>query len=130
MNYSVFYREFGKMLYAIAKADGAIQLKELEEVHKIIKEDLAPLEESVDEFGTDKAFYAEFQFEIMEEADENVENALYSFLSYVKSHKEHLSPKLKKICINAVEKVAMAYKGTNKVEQFMIDVLKKELKAL
>jgi uncharacterized tellurite resistance protein B-like protein len=40
--YKVFYKELGKLLYSIAKADGTIQIKEMEMIRQIVKDELVP----------------------------------------------------------------------------------------
>ena len=64
-----YYKELGKLLYAVAKADGKINPHEVEELKRIIKSELVPAEKETDEFGTDTAFYIEFEFDIYEEMD-------------------------------------------------------------
>jgi hypothetical protein len=60
MEAQLFYKELGRLLYAIAAADGTVQDKELATLKRIVKEELAPLEASTDHFGTDQAYITEF----------------------------------------------------------------------
>ena len=68
MRYKNFYSELGKLLYAVAKADGKISKSEAEAIHKAVKEELVPQETHTDEFGTDAAHFTEIEFEIMDQA--------------------------------------------------------------
>src|SRR6478609_897257 len=125
--YKVFYKELGKLLYSIAKADGTIQIKEMETIRQIVKDELVPLEDSVDEFGSDAAFYTEFEVEALEEMDIHVENVFFDFIKFMRETQYGKNERIKQMCIRSIERVAEAYKGVTKVEQHMVDVLKAEL---
>lgn len=125
--YKIFYKELGKLLYSIAKADGAIQYKEMEMIRQIVKEELVPLEDSVDEFGSDAAFYTEFEVETLEEMDIHVENVFFDFIKFMRETPYGKNPRIRQMCIRSIERVAEAYRGVTKVEQHMVDVLKTEL---
>lgn len=125
--YKKLYKNIGVLLYAIAKADGQIQDKEIKAIHQIVVEDLAPLEESVDNFGTDAAFFAEFEFEILQDHDIGAQKAFDRFVAFAKENQKNLSPELRALIVKIVEKVAAAYRGINKAEAEMIESLKKHL---
>ncbi|MCS6968249.1 MAG: hypothetical protein RMJ44_05590 [Cytophagales bacterium] len=125
--YKKLYKHIGVLLYAIAKADGKIHDKEVKAIQQIVVEDLAPLEDSVDEFGTDAAFFAEFEFEILRDREISPQKALEKFLAFAKEQDKNLTPQLRQLIIKCVEKVAISYRGTNKAEAQMIEVLKKHL---
>lgn len=125
--YKKLYKNIGILLYAIAKADGQIQDKEIKAIHRIVTEDLAPLEESVDAFGTDTAFFAEFEFAILQDRDISAQKAFDRFIVFAKENEKNLSPQLRELIVKSVEKVAAAYRGTNKSEAAMIEALKKQL---
>jgi uncharacterized tellurite resistance protein B-like protein len=130
MNYKQFYIELGNLLYAIANADGAIQKEEYDQLYKLVREELLPLEDSVDEFGTDNAFYTEFEFEALMDRKASVSETFQSFVKFAKENRTHMDDTIKKICIHSVEKIARAYRGIDKYEQELIDNLKKEFKTL
>ncbi len=125
--YKKLYKNIGVLLYAIAKADGQIQDKEIKTIHRIVVEDLVPLEESVDNFGTDAAFFAEFEFEILQDRNIRAQKAFDRFIAFAKENQKNLSPELRALIVKSVEKVAAAYRGTNKAESEMIESLKKHL---
>jgi hypothetical protein len=125
--YKKFYKQLGKLLYAVAKADGKIQEPEVKAIHEIVTTDLAPLENSVDPFGTDAAFYAEFEFELLRDREVKKDKAYQAFLDYLKENDKHIKPHLRNLAITAVEKVAEAYQGTEKAEADLIADLKKHL---
>lgn len=130
MNYKKLYIELGKLLYAIAKVDGKIQPQEKEALKNFVKEQLAPLEGSIDKFGSDKAFYAEFEFETLEAADVDYTDALKSWIDYIHAHSELFNEQLIKLVFDAVKQIADAYRGTSKVEMEIIDLLNEEFKKI
>ncbi|MEA3494656.1 MAG: hypothetical protein U9R42_01330, partial [Bacteroidota bacterium] len=130
MDYKQFYIELGRLIYAIAKSDGEVQKEEVSIFKKILNEELLPLEDATDEFGTDSAFYTEFEFENLSERDATVNETFVSFIKFLKSNKKDVTEEIKQVCLNSVIKVADAFAGIEKSEQYFIDKLKKELDEL
>ncbi len=130
MNYKQFYTELGKLSYAIAKSDGSIKEVEKEEFLKIIKDELLPFEKSVDDSGTDSAYYTEFEFETLMERNAGVDETFKSFIDFVEKHKSAINGKLKQRCLNVVNKIALTYKGMEEPEKVLIEKLKKKLNTL
>lgn len=130
MDYKQFYIELGRLLYAIAKSDGEVQDEEISEFYKLVKEELLPLEDSTDEFGTDRAFYTEFEFEALFDREATVNETFISFIKYMKANKPEITPKIKEVCLSAVNRIAEAYAGIEESEKFFIDRLKHELDEL
>ncbi|MCB9232888.1 MAG: hypothetical protein H6581_14545 [Bacteroidia bacterium] len=111
-----FYKEFGKVLYAMAMADGEIQPNEKSVMFTMVREELAPLEKQSDEYGTDLAFYVLFSFEMEEEVNDSVENAINSFLFFLSNHQIKISPKVRNACLNILRKIAKSYGRITKPE--------------
>ena len=130
MDKQEFYIETGRLLYAIAKADGIIQEAEHKKIIQIIREHLKPLDESQDAFGTENAFYTEFEFERLTDYDVKVRDAFQSFIEFAQDNKDDITPELKKLIMAMVEKVAVVYNGTEDSEQALIDRLKRKLDEL
>jgi len=101
-----FYIEFGKVLYALAIADGYVSEKEKNAVIQLVKDKLAPLEDMPDQFGTDLAFYTEFAFETEEDFFDSKEAALESFNSYLRVTKMRLPGPFKKACMEILHTLA------------------------
>lgn len=130
MDKQEFYIETGRLLYAIAKADGNIQESEREKIIQIIKDQLKPSDESHDAFGTENAFYTEFEFERLMDYDVKVRDAFQSFIEFAEDNKEDLTPELRKLILSMVEKVAVVYNGMEDSEQVLIEKLKRKLNEL
>ena len=124
MRYKNFYSELGKLLYAVAKADGKISPKEAQEIHKAVAEELVPQEPHTDEFGTDAAHFTEIEFEIMDETMADPETAFDSFITYVEEHHTAFDERLKRITLEVAQRVADSYRGVNRKEAEILDRLK------
>jgi uncharacterized tellurite resistance protein B-like protein len=128
MLYQELYSEIGKLLYAVADVDGVISEVEKEAIYEIVKKELVPVDAHKDEYGTDAAYYAEFEFEFLEEGKTmDVETAFNSFIDFVEDHKTALRPEIKNICVHVAEKVAKAYHDSNLKEAELIEKLKNKL---
>ncbi len=127
LNIKNFYKELGRLLYSVAYADGKVRKQEVDALREFILKELAANETSTDSSGMNQAFYAQFQFEDMEDKTTPAELAFLNFYDYLKQNAGKFDDKMKQQIIRAVEKVASAYKGINKTEMELIDVLKQKL---
>jgi len=62
-NIKQYYKELGKLVYAVAAADGAIQPEEKEKLHQFVLKEIAYHEHTVDSSGMNQALYVDFEFE-------------------------------------------------------------------
>lgn len=127
MIYKNFYSEVGKLLYAIAKADGTIDSKEIKAIHQMVLKDLVPLESSTDEFGTDSAFYVEMEFDYLNENLYDPDVAFNSFVDYVQDHYSAFDSKMKTAVFNVANTLTQSFHETNIKDHYMIEKLKKVL---
>lgn len=130
MLYKEFYSELGKLLYAIADSDGVITKQERTALLELVKKELVPNENSIDEFGTDAAFYTEFEFDIMDDAITEPKVAFESFINFMEMHRKAIDKKLIKITLKVATKIADSYYQTNKKEHDLINMLKNKLNHL
>ena len=124
MIYKNFYSEVGKLLYALAKADGSITSEEIRAIHKLVLEDLVPLESSTDEFGTDSAFYVEMEFDYLNENFYDPDVAFHSFIDYVEEHYTAFDVKLKETVYNVAKTLTSSFHETNIKDHYMVEKLK------
>ncbi len=122
MNYSKFYIQFGKLLYAIAKSDGKVQEEEIDEFYRIVKRELQAIQ---DKSGTnqDNSIFTEFEFEQLVFADADKEKTFEAFLDFIRKNSGSITPEIRELCIESVRRVALAYNGIVMQEQDMIDRL-------
>lgn len=130
INYKQFYKELGHLLYAIAYSDGKVRKKEVDALREFVLKELAPFEPSKDSSGMNQAFYTQFEFEDVANKNNSASIVFLSFVEYLKKNAVQMNDHLKTSIVKAVEKVAQAYKKTNKHELEMINKLKEEIEVL
>lgn len=122
MDSKEFYVSFGRLLYAIAKADGYIQMTEYAEFAEIVSHELHPLEEK---FNFESSFKSLFEFKELSDKDVSVDKAFEDFSNFMKANKADIDNEIKQLCLNAAQKVAESYEGVVESEQVLLDRLKK-----
>lgn len=128
MDYRKYYNELGKLLYAVANIDGRVQKKEMEEVHRVVRDELMHLEDSEDDFDMDAAFFTEFEFDYLsEENTMSSQELLDSFREYV-SNTPELRPSMKRAAQRAAYRVANSFAGVNKAESKFLDKIDEVLR--
>ncbi|MBL0128804.1 MAG: hypothetical protein IPP83_15410 [Flavobacteriales bacterium] len=127
MEAQLFYKELGRLLYAIAAADGRIAAKEVAVLKKVVAEQLVPQEVTTDHFGTDQAFITEFEFDVLADRGADVDGAFDSFIAYMSRHKADLSAKRKELIYRCADAVAHAFHGVGKAELPLLIELHKHL---
>ena len=130
MLYKEFYAELGKLLYAVADIDHMITSEEKKKLQDVVKKELVPQEMHIDAFGTDVAYYAEMEFDFLDEQIGDAEAAFDSFIDFVKDHHTAFDEQMKKTALSIAKELAAAYHGTNKKEKVLIEKLQKELKKI
>jgi hypothetical protein len=85
MNATRLYSEIGKLLYAIASADGTISASEKLKLNELMQKSLLRVKKK-DQFGTPIGYYTEIEFEFLEEELIDPELAISSFLDYIEEH--------------------------------------------
>lgn len=116
MEAQLFYKELGRLLYAIAAVDGAVTAKEVRALKQIVSQELVPREVSTDHFGTDQAFITEFEFEVLADRVATPEGAFDSFVAYMARHRNDLDPDRKELIYRAADAVAHAFHGVGRKE--------------
>jgi hypothetical protein len=130
MLYKDFYSELGKLLYAVADIDGVITKKEKLRLQDIVRKELAPGEIHRDKFGTDVAYYTEFEFDVLDEEIADAETAFYSFIDFVEAHRNRFAESMRKASIRITRELAAAYRRTNRKEKILLDILQYKLNNL
>lgn len=131
MDYKQYYTALGKLVYAIAMADGSIQTEEVNKIFNFVISQLIELEEST---GSGKeallAFNTEKEFHRLRKNNESVKVAYQQFIDFLEENKSDFDEKMKTTCIKLMEKVAIAHNGIEDSEQAMIDMVKNRLNTL
>ncbi|MBK9149273.1 MAG: TerB family tellurite resistance protein [Flavobacteriales bacterium] len=127
MEAQLFYKELGRLLYAIAAADGKISDQEIRTLKKVVSDQLVPQEVSTDHFGTDQAYITEFEFDVLAERGASVEGAFDSFIAYMARHRHDLTTQRKELIYRCADAVASAFHGVGKAELPLLIELHKHL---
>ncbi len=130
LNLKLFYKELGQLLYAVAYADGKIRKQEVEALREFVVKELLPSEYSIDSSGMNQVFYTQFEFDEFAKNAVPTQAVFANYITYLKENAIHLTEKHKTSILHAVEKVAGAYKHTNKKEEELIIALKTEINHL
>ncbi len=116
MNRQLFYKEFGRLLYALAAVDGQVSTKEVATLKRIVKEQLVPHELFKDHYGSDQAFTTEFEFDVLLDRSADADACFDSFLAYMSQHRDEQHMALDRTILRAADEVANAFHGVNKKE--------------
>lgn len=130
MDYREFYAELGKLLYAVADADGIISPQERESMYQLIRTRLMHREIHTDEYGTNDAWYAAFEFEVAEEQGMSPEEAFDSFSDFLDRRRLEIDPEMKQVCLVLADRLAESYRHTNRREADLIRQLREKLFSL
>jgi uncharacterized tellurite resistance protein B-like protein len=127
MEATLFYKELGRLLYSIAAVDGPVRAKEVETMKWVVKDLLVPVEASTDHFGTDAAYIAEFEFDVLAERQASSESCFDSFIAYMARHHNDLTEERRELIHTCALAVAHAFHGVNSRELPMLIELRRHL---
>lgn len=124
-NLKQYYKELGKLVYAVAIADGIIQPEELENLHTTVMKELVYNEPSSDSSGMNQAFYIDFEFEKSMDERLDIDEAVKAFNQFINNNAEPNDEALIKRSLKLLKNVSNAY--TDKKEKLIIDRVEREL---
>lgn len=127
-NIKQYYKELGKMVYAVAIADGVVQEEERENLHRFVLKALANNEHTYDSSGMNQAFYVDFEFEESAKNKMNLNGSIAAFSKFIQENHEPNDKQLIERSVKLLEVVANAY-SKNK-EKNIIEAFKNRLKSL
>ena len=130
MHYRQYYSELAKLLYAVANIDGKISKKEKDELRTVVRNELVPAEKHIDNFGTDAAYYAEIEFDILEDTVADPQAAFESFTNYIETHHSAIDGRMRELSLRAAKRIAQTYHKTSNKEKVLIKKLEAKLKLL
>jgi len=130
MGTALFYKELGKLLYAIAIADETVTEQEKAAVSKLIRERLLHKETDEDRFGSNEAWITQFSFDTSADSFTTAEEAFQEFLDFAKAYKHDLTDQDLDVCISLSEHMADTYHHVNKKENAMLKELREFLKKI
>ncbi|MBK9274279.1 MAG: hypothetical protein IPM49_07045 [Flavobacteriales bacterium] len=116
MEAQLFYKELGRLLYAVAAVDGKVSPKEVDTLKRVVKERLVPVEAGMDHFGSDQAYITEFEFDVLAERNATSEEAYTSFIAYMARHRNDLGGERRDLIYACAHAVARAVHGVGAKE--------------
>ena len=119
-----FYRELGKILYAVAKADGNIQAKEISELEKQILHELKTLKHFKDNPEYLEIILTKLSFINCMRNHLPVHEAANSFRNYIMEFGDRLDHHLREMAIFLINHVAQANQGISREEEKLIHEIK------
>jgi uncharacterized tellurite resistance protein B-like protein len=114
-----FYIEFGKVIRAVAQADGKVQASEIKTLKNEINNRLSPLEERTDDYGNNLAASTTFAFE-SEEPAPPCEKAVVEFENFLKRQQVAIPPQLAQELRHLLQNVAQAHDGIEDAERAIL----------
>ena len=127
MDYRVFYSELGKLLYAVADADGVVSKEEKKSLYDLVKTRLAHKEVHTDEFGTNDVWYSVFEFDIAEDQSLTAMDAFQSFAEYLEANKHGIDLETRQLCLLLADRLAESYRHSNRKEREMVQRIRELL---
>ena len=124
-NIKQYYKELGKMVYAVAITDGVIKQEETDALHSFVQKKLALEERTIDSSGMNEAFYVDFEFENSAETNLNKTEAIKSYIKFTHNNCEPGDEDLIGRSVKLLETVAEAYSRNREKE--VVQLIKSEL---
>lgn len=121
------YASIGYLFYSIAASDGKIAPAEKQKLKQQMDKHWLPLEDSLDDFGTDSAHYITISFDFAMAEEMDADRAFQSFRDQYRLAPERFTKAMKELVLKTAYGIADAFYGTNKAEQQRLGELKKML---
>jgi DNA-binding ferritin-like protein (Dps family) len=127
MDYKNFYQQIGNLLYAMSATDGHVRPEELTKIKGLVKQALVPLEDTEDEFGTDAAYFTEFQLDFCCENGLDAKDTYADFASFFREHSNSIKEDKRQLIFKMAAEVGASFNGFNKSELLFLERLKNDL---
>lgn len=122
------YKELGNLFYAIAAADKKIRPEERKTVQDEILFAWKNHENSLDRFGSDRAYLIEFEFETLEDDFVTAENAFSLFERYFIDNEKDIDSACRVKIFNSARHIAESVRKINHEELNYLVRLKEMMK--
>jgi hypothetical protein len=122
-----FYAALGRLLYAVADADGVVSKQEREGLMELIRTRLTHRESLTDPFGTNDAWYSLFGFETAEDEIMSPGDALLSFTEFLQANRDRIDLETREICLLLADRLANSFHHTNRKERLILQQIRELL---
>lgn len=123
-----FYRNLGKIFFAIAAADGEVRDAEYTKLKDLVHEEWINVDHIKDSFGSDTAYQIEIVFDWLSSEQLDANTCFEDFLTYKKEHQSLFTNEIKTHILKTAGAIAAAFSGVNKAELIMLAKLDMALK--
>ncbi len=127
INHQQLYERLGNLFYAIAAADHSVRKTEEESLKEKINSIWVPMENSTDQFGTDRAHYIFISFDYLHAENADPEASFKQFEDFYRHHSAIMDDDVKKRILQTAEAIADSFSRVNKTELVYLDRLRKLL---
>lgn len=117
--FSIF-TEIGRMAYAVAKSNGEVKEKEVENLFYFIDEEM-------EELGNNDVMVVGEEFTKLRRMNASARDAFYMFSSFLEHNGHLLHQSIKNMCIRLAVKIAKTDESVDETETAMINKLRKKL---
>lgn len=124
-----FYRELGKLFYAVSTSDNTISTEEAVTLKKIVQEEWLMIDATFNPFGTDSAYQIEIVFDWLLENKLDTNEIFADFKSFKADNKSLFTLKMNELILKTAEAIAQAFSGKNRNEHDVMNPLEKILNA-
>jgi len=126
-----FYRNLGKLFYAIAVSDGTVRPIEVDKLKALVKKEWLAIDDLEDTFGVDAAYQIEVVFDWLNYDEEpNAQLCYNDFIAYKNAQPHLFTDAVKKLILKTASTIAYAFSGINKSELVIMAKLDMELKKI
>lgn len=127
-NLKQYYKELGKLVYALAMADGFIQVEERMKLNDFVLKEMASHESEHDVSGMNKAFYVDFEFENSVERKLDTNACILSYKKFVDANFETGDEALVKRAFTLLKEVNASY--SKRKEATILDIVRTQIDKL
>lgn len=120
MDTNKLYTEIGRMAYAVAKSNGDVKEKEVENIFNFIDKEM-------EQSGTGDVMYVGTEFTKLRKMNVSARDAFYMFSSFIEHHGSTIQQNIKNMCIRLAMVIAATDEGVDETEMALINKLKKKL---
>ena len=112
-----FYRELGKILYAIAYSDGMVQPVEIKKMESIIADEIKTVNLKNHNPEYKEIILVKLSFQNCMTEKLASKKCADSFLFFIRQHGQEIDPHQKQLALNLVSQVSETYKGKSRIEK-------------
>ncbi len=124
-NIKQYYKELGKIVYAVAAVDGTINPEEVKALHEFVQKDLSNHELNIDSSGMNEAFYVDFEFENSAKKNIDINTGIKSYVKFIHANYETGDELLLQRSVKLLETVTNVY--TRQQEKEVVLQIKEEI---